>query len=95
LCRKRHEGTRRPPRFRREAKFSTWLIQITINEARLKRRKDRRHLYDSIDEQQTDDQGDAFPKDLPIGGDPFRGIAEEGVAGGSETRTRFAFSEIS
>jgi RNA polymerase sigma-70 factor (ECF subfamily) len=52
------------PRFRGEAKFSTWLIQITINEARLKRRKDRRHLYDSIDEQQTDDQGDAFPKDF-------------------------------
>jgi len=51
-------------RFRGEAKFSTWLIQITINEARLKRRKDRRHLYDSIDEQQTDDQGDAFPKDF-------------------------------
>src|SRR4029434_5409241 len=52
------------PRFRGEAKFSTWLIQITINEARLKRRKDRRYLYDSIDEQQTDDQGDAFPKDF-------------------------------
>ena len=52
------------PRFRAEAKFSTWLIQITINEARLKRRKDRRHLYDSIDEQQTDDQGDCFPKDF-------------------------------
>jgi len=52
------------PSFRREAKFSTWLIQITINEARLKRRKDRSHLYDSIDEQQTDDQGDAFPRDF-------------------------------
>ena len=51
------------PRFRSEAKFSTWLIQITINEARLKLRKDRRHLYDSVDEQQTDEQGDYFPKD--------------------------------
>src|ERR1041384_2261613 len=38
------------PRFRRESKFSTWLVQITINEARLKLRKDRRHLYDSMDE---------------------------------------------
>ncbi len=52
------------PRFRGEAKFSTWLIQITINEARLKLRKDRRHLYESVDEQKTDDQGDCFPKDF-------------------------------
>jgi len=52
------------PRFRGESKFSTWLVQITINEARLKLRRDRRHLYDSIDESQTDDQGDCFPKDF-------------------------------
>lgn len=52
------------PRFRRESKFSTWLVQITINEARLKLRKDRRHLYDSIDESRTDDEGDCFPKDF-------------------------------
>jgi RNA polymerase sigma-70 factor (ECF subfamily) len=49
--------------FRREAKFSTWLIQITINEARLKLRKDRRHLYESVDESKTDEDGDFFPKD--------------------------------
>jgi len=29
-------------RFREEAKFSTWLIQISINEAKMKLRKDRR-----------------------------------------------------
>jgi len=52
------------PRFRRESKFSTWLIQITINEARLKLRKARRHLYDSIDQPQSDDEGDYFPKDF-------------------------------
>jgi len=52
------------PRFRGESKFSTWLIQITINEARLKLRKDRRHLYDSIDEPQGDDEGDYKPKDF-------------------------------
>jgi len=50
-------------RFRGEAKFSTWLVQITINEARLKLRKDRRHLYESVDEPQTDESGDYFPKD--------------------------------
>ena len=52
------------PRFRGEAKFSTWLIQITINEARLKIRKDRKHLYESVDEQKTDEEGDCFPKDF-------------------------------
>jgi RNA polymerase sigma-70 factor (ECF subfamily) len=50
--------------FRAEAKFSTWLIQITINEARLRLRKDRRHLYDSLDERRTDAEGDYDPKDF-------------------------------
>ena len=42
-------------RFRQESKFSTWLIQITINEARMKSRKDRRDLYESMDEGQQND----------------------------------------
>jgi RNA polymerase sigma-70 factor (ECF subfamily) len=50
--------------FRGEAKFSTWLMQITINEARLKLRKDRRHLYESVDEQRTSEDGEYFPKDF-------------------------------
>ena len=50
--------------FRAEAKFSTWLIQITINEARLRLRKDRRHLYESLDERRTDAEGDYDPKDF-------------------------------
>src|SRR4051812_4928643 len=49
--------------FRGEAKFSTWLIQITINEARMKLRKDRKHLYESVDEQQQGEDGDYWPKD--------------------------------
>jgi RNA polymerase sigma-70 factor (ECF subfamily) len=52
------------PGFRGEAKFRTWLIQITINEARLKIRKGRKHLEESVDEQPTDEQGDYFPKDF-------------------------------
>jgi len=52
------------PRFRGECKFSTWLIQITINEARLKLRRDHRHLYESLDEQQTDGEGEYFPRDF-------------------------------
>lgn len=50
--------------FRRESKFSTWLIQIAVNEARMKRRKDRKGLYESIDQQHTDDEGDYFPRDF-------------------------------
>lgn len=51
-------------RFRRESKFSTWLIQIAINEAKMRLRKDRRHLYDSIDEPATDDEGGYIPRDF-------------------------------
>lgn len=50
--------------FRKESKFSTWLIQIAVNEARMKRRKDRKSLYDSIDEQPEDEAGDYFPRDF-------------------------------
>jgi RNA polymerase sigma-70 factor (ECF subfamily) len=52
------------PRFRQEAKFSTWLIQICINEAKMKLRKDRRHLYESIEEGQQNDEGDYIPTDF-------------------------------
>lgn len=53
------------PRFRGEARFSTWIIQITINEARMKLRKDRRHLYDSLDEpRRGEDEGDYVPRDF-------------------------------
>jgi RNA polymerase sigma-70 factor (ECF subfamily) len=51
-------------RFRQEAKFSTWLIQIAINEAKMRLRKDRRHLYESIDQGQQSGDGDYIPKDF-------------------------------
>src|SRR6476619_5250252 len=51
-------------RFRQEAKFSTWLIQIAINEAKMRLRKDRRKLYDSIDQGQLTDEGDYIPTDF-------------------------------
>jgi len=50
--------------FRQEAKFSTWLIQISINEAKMKLRKDRRHLYESMETGQQNDEGDYIPKDF-------------------------------
>jgi RNA polymerase sigma-70 factor (ECF subfamily) len=51
-------------RFRQESKFSTWLIQIAINEAKMKLRKDRRHLYESIEQGQHSDDGDYIPRDF-------------------------------
>ena len=51
-------------RFRAESKFSTWLIQIAINEAKMKLRKDRRHLYESIEAGQTNEEGDYIPRDF-------------------------------
>ena len=50
--------------FRSEAKFSTWLVQITINEARMRRRKDRKNLYESIDEGKSNEEGDYIPLDF-------------------------------
>jgi len=42
--------------FRREAKFSTWLVQITIEESRQRLRKYRKHLYRTLEEI-TDNDG--------------------------------------
>ena len=51
-------------RFRAESKFSTWIVQITLNEARMKLRKDRRKLYESLDETRQDPEGEYFPRDF-------------------------------
>ncbi|MGC2290786.1 MAG: sigma-70 family RNA polymerase sigma factor, partial [Candidatus Acidiferrales bacterium] len=61
------------PNFRAECKFSTWLVQITYNEARMKLRKDRRHLFDSVDEPQQGEEGDYSPRDFA----DWRPIASE------------------
>jgi RNA polymerase sigma-70 factor, ECF subfamily len=50
--------------FRGECKFSTWLVQITYNQARMRLRKDRRYLYESLDDQQQDPEGDYWPRDF-------------------------------
>jgi RNA polymerase sigma-70 factor (ECF subfamily) len=50
--------------FRQESKFSTWLFQIVINDAKMKLRKDRRHLYKAIDADQKTSEGDYIPTDF-------------------------------
>jgi RNA polymerase sigma-70 factor (ECF subfamily) len=52
-------------RFREESKFSTWIVQIVMNEARLKLRRARRHLYESLDASVAgDEEGDYIPCDF-------------------------------
>ena len=50
--------------FRLESKFSTWLVQIAINEALMRRRKDHKHLYESIESGLESDEGDYVPRDF-------------------------------
>lgn len=50
--------------FRAEARFSTWLIQITINEARMKRRKDHPGVMEPIGEIE-DGEGNYTPREFP------------------------------
>jgi len=51
-------------RFRQESKFSTWLIQIAINNARMKLRKDRCLAHAAIDAGQETSEGDYVPTDF-------------------------------
>ncbi|GGG92213.1 sigma-70 family RNA polymerase sigma factor [Silvibacterium dinghuense] len=54
---------RRLASFRGDAKFSTWLIAITLNEARSRLRRENRVPTDSLDERR-EDQGDFTPAAL-------------------------------
>jgi RNA polymerase sigma-70 factor, ECF subfamily len=50
--------------FRAESKFSTWILQITYNEAKMRLRKARSHLYESIDDPRPSEDADYWPKDF-------------------------------
>ena len=47
--------------FRAEAKFSTWLISIAINEARARLRHDRVLKFESVDQPAENEDGDFTP----------------------------------
>ena len=49
--------------FRAEARFSTWLIQITVNEALMRRRRERAGMIEGIDDHR-DDEGEYTPRDF-------------------------------
>ncbi len=49
--------------FRGESRFSTWLIQITVNEARMRQRKQHADLFEPITEA-PDEEGAYTPRDF-------------------------------
>jgi RNA polymerase sigma-70 factor, ECF subfamily len=49
--------------FREEARFSTWLIQIAVNEARMRRRKAHASIMEPIADRQ-DEEGNYVPRDF-------------------------------
>src|SRR6202035_4877327 len=49
--------------FRAEARFSTWLIQITVNEARMRLRKDHARIMEAMVDQQ-DEEDHYIPRDF-------------------------------
>src|SRR6266853_3536052 len=49
--------------FRAEARFSTWLLQITVNEARMRKRKAHANIMEPIVDRQ-DEEGNYTPRDF-------------------------------
>ena len=51
--------------FRAEARFSTWLIQITVNEALMRRRRERTVVMEGIDDRRSgEEESDYVPRDF-------------------------------
>jgi len=50
---------------RSNTSFKSWLLHIAMNEARMRRRKGRAHLYESLDEGiQQSEEGEIMPRQL-------------------------------
>ncbi|MFZ0420928.1 MAG: sigma-70 family RNA polymerase sigma factor [Candidatus Sulfotelmatobacter sp.] len=50
--------------FRAEARFSTWLIQITVNEALMRRRRERTVVMEGIDDRRDSEESEYVPREF-------------------------------
>jgi len=57
------KASRHIKQFREEARFSTWLIQIAVNEARMRRRKNHADVMEPIADR-PDETGNYVPRDF-------------------------------
>jgi RNA polymerase sigma-70 factor, ECF subfamily len=57
------KGFKNIQQFRAEARFSTWLIQITVNEALMRRRRERTVPMEGIDDRR-DEESEYAPRDF-------------------------------
>src|SRR5258708_11653811 len=57
------EGFANIRQFRAEARFSTWLIQITVNESLMRRRRERTVVMEGIDDRR-EEESDYQPREL-------------------------------
>jgi len=58
------KGFRHLCQYRAESRFSTWLLKITLNEARMRLRKQHRELWESIDAQTDEEQSEYVPHEF-------------------------------
>lgn len=89
--------------FRSEARFSTWLIQITINQARMRRRRDHANIMQPIGEHQ-DEEGTHTPREFAdwreipsesLERAEFRGLLFEALASlGDKYRETFVLRDV-
>lgn len=58
------KGFRHLGQFRAESRFSTWLLKITLNEARMRLRKQHKELWESLDVQTEEEDSEYVPQEF-------------------------------
>ncbi|MGC1903654.1 MAG: sigma-70 family RNA polymerase sigma factor [Candidatus Acidiferrum sp.] len=58
------KGFRYLSQFRADSRFGTWLLKITLNEARMRLRKQHKELWESLDAQTDEEESDYVPQEF-------------------------------